>query len=176
MGIATQILEKVLKPIDTKLSKTTKLIDLPEDKRADFEELYSHSTLAGRFLGVILNGIYTEGKTEFLMSLPLFRKLLLADSDNGNIVRKTVNDKEYRLFAASMYKNQLVHIVERSKKKSFEYPVGRAGTWRIVDDGCLKLVSNKFIESELIFKYKCASLPSDSSLSEFDQQTTYKIY
>jgi len=137
---AEDLIAKVSGRCDSKLIKTTRLEKLSTKRQEFLSKLYEENDLNSRLLGTLLNGVYTEQKKTFLMSLPLLRTLIMVDYENGNFNRNTLNDQEYKKFVAILRKNQIIDVLIESEKKSSKHPNGLAATWQILDQDALKIL------------------------------------
>ncbi len=135
------LIAKVSGRCDSKLLKTTRMENLSPKRQEFLSKLYDEQALNSRLMGTLLNGVYTEQKTTFLMSLPLMRSLIEVDFVNGNLKRNTLNDREYKAFVVALRKNEIIEVLSESETKSNKHPNGFAGTWQLVDRDALQIVN-----------------------------------
>ena len=137
-----EFVKKLTEKFDTKLSSTTPVRNFPSEIRDLLEKLYSERSLTSRLTATLLNGVFTEGRKEFLMSQPLMQTLIQAYFKNGNLDRETLNDKEYGVFVACLCERDIIEIIDQSERFSGEFPKGKAGTWQVCDKYPLKLLKS----------------------------------
>ena len=137
-----EFVKKLTEKFDTKLVSTTPIKNFPTEIHDLLEKLYSEKSLTSRLTATLLNGIFTEGRREFLMSQPLMQSLIQVDFKNENLDRETLNDKEYGVFVACLCERNIVEIIDQSEKFSGVFPKGKAGTWQLCDRYPLKLLKS----------------------------------
>lgn len=133
-----KILGELNEKFDHRLQITTPLDQLPGDLRALLLRCYEARTNKPRnyYFAAIINGIYTENLTAFLMSQNLLQELVKNDP---NIARNTVDSKSYREFMAFMLNKGYVRLLsqpERIAKGS--KPI--AGKWEWIHEPTLNLL------------------------------------
>ena len=135
MGI-NDVYNKIQNRIDTKLINVSRTDDFPKPIRDFLEVGYSSKDLSARLSATLFNGVFTENKNKFLMSRDLMRMLLERDNEIGNTKRRTINDKEYNKFVASLVLNEVVEILSPQRGKN-------AATWGLLDETVVYYFDNK---------------------------------
>ena len=138
------IFDKLGEKFDHKLVKTTPLKNLPVDLRKVLTDLYSAKEFRARrvFAASVINGMFTEQITEFLMSQNLLTTLV---SNDPNVSRKAINSQDYKEFYAYLVKKEFIEITEQPGRWA-SGEKAKAGRWRWVERGVLRLLSQYWTE------------------------------
>lgn len=137
-----EFIKKITDKFDTKLNSTTPMKSLPSEIKELLAGLYSEKSLTPRLTATLLNGIFTEGRSIFLMSKPLMEALVEADYKNGNIQIKTFDDTGYKIFVKCLRERDIIEVTDESEQFSKEFPRGKAATWQLCDRYPLKLLKS----------------------------------
>lgn len=143
-----QFIKLIKAKFDTKLSSTSEVESFPLEIQSLLKKLYSENGLTPRLTATLLNGAFTEGREIFLMSQPLMLSLIRIDNLNKNIERESLNDEEYRTFVKCIRERKIIEVTDDSEKFSYNFPKGKAATWKLCDRYILNLL-NSILPKEL---------------------------
>lgn len=102
-------------PNQVKLTVTSDLAFLSEERRADIEALYKDSHPNLRLVASFMNALFTQKKTTFLFSRRIFQELLSGDSRS---TRSTMSGDDQSEFMAWLLKNKIVRVLRESSNQA----------------------------------------------------------
>lgn len=113
----TKLFENLIytEPNQVKLTVTSDLTFLTEERRKDIKEMYSHSHPSIRMTASFMNALYTQKKTTFLFSRKICQELLSGDSRS---TRSTMSGDDQSEFMAFLLKNKIVRVLRESSNQA----------------------------------------------------------
>jgi len=171
------ILFELNEKFDHRLQITSPLDQLPSDLRQLLSLCYQAKTNKPRnsYFAAILNGIYTENLSSFLMSQNLLQELIKNDP---NIERNTVDSKSYREFMAFMLNKGYVRLLSKPERiAKGSKPI--AGKWEWTHEPTLAILKPYLGERKkpqsVPENHQAEKSPDSGSTPSLEQEAKQKI-
>lgn len=125
------LIEALTTSVDVKLTKTSKISDLPTDRsRQLVGAMYEKPNSTEQTIGVFLNSLIVEGKLTFLFSKSILEKLI--ETDPNELKRRTLDSELFKSFTRRVFSRQIIEPLR-------SHTDNKAGVYIVVDE-CLKSI------------------------------------
>ena len=138
------LFERLGEKYDHKLARTTLLGNIPNGLRGVLAQLYEAKEYRTRrvLCASIINSMFTEQITEFLMSQNLLMALLENDK---NLERSTVSSQEYADLYSYLVKKEIIEVLEAPGQMTHGKKA-KAGRWKWKEQSILAIFSEYWTE------------------------------